>query len=107
MAGTVRIWWHRGALRDMNYNSMPVVDEPEIRTETLILNGTAEETAAAPDDASVALIQSDTDLAYVVRKPGDTTLADAGTHKPLAATGPDLFAIGIPPGASISMVELI
>lgn len=106
MPGTVRIWWHRGALRDMNYNSMPVVDEPEISMETVTLNGSVETTGPAPADASVALVQSDVDLAYVVRPAGVAVLADPALHKPLNATGNELYSIGIPEGASLSLVEL-
>ncbi|MEM8698390.1 MAG: hypothetical protein AAGF44_04425 [Pseudomonadota bacterium] len=106
MPGTVKIWWHRGALRDMNYNSMPVVDEPEIAMETVTLAGSVENSGPAPSDTSVAILQSDVDVAYVVRRPGETALADANFHKPLAATGTDLYAIGIPEGASLSLVEL-
>ena len=106
MPGTVKIWWHRGALRDVNYNSMPVVDEPEISMETVTLSGAVETSGSAPNDASVALLQSDVDLAYVVRRPGETTQADPSFHKPLTATGNDLYAIGIPEGASLSLVEL-
>ncbi|MEM7507414.1 MAG: hypothetical protein AAF415_11770 [Pseudomonadota bacterium] len=106
MPGTVRIWWHRGALRDMNYNSMPVVEEPELSMETVVLNGDIETTGPAPEDASVALVQSDVDLAYVVRPAGVAVLADPSLHKPLSATGNELYSIGIPQGASLSLVEL-
>lgn len=106
MAGTVRIWWHQGAQRDQGYNSMPLVREPEISTETVALNGAAEVTGPAPKLSSVALIKSDVDFAYVVRLAGETVQADPQIHKPVGATGTDLYAIGIPEGASISLVEM-
>ncbi|MEM7239037.1 MAG: hypothetical protein AAF317_05470 [Pseudomonadota bacterium] len=106
MPGTVRIWWHRGALRDEKYNSVPVVEEPELSTETLSLDGSVQVSGAAPSDARLAILQSDTDIAYVVRQAGEATAADPAVHKPLAATGLDLYAISIPEGASLSVVEL-
>lgn len=106
MPGTVRIWWHRGVLRDEKYNAVPIVEEPELATETVTLDGTVQNSGAAPADARIALVQSDTDIAYVVRRPGETRTADAVLHKPLEATGLDLHAVSVPEGASISMIEL-
>ncbi|MEM6932716.1 MAG: hypothetical protein AAF526_03935 [Pseudomonadota bacterium] len=106
MPGTVRIWWHRGALRDEKYNSVPVVEEPELTTETISLDGSVQVSGAAPLDARLAVIQSDIDIAYVVRLPGEATAADPAIHKPLSATGLNLYAISIPEGASLSVVEL-
>ncbi|MBY8976521.1 hypothetical protein KHP62_11930 [Rhodobacteraceae bacterium NNCM2] len=107
MPGKVRIWWHRGVLRDENYNVAPIADEPEISVESITLDGTVQNSGAAPVDARLALVQSDTDIAYVVRLPGQSVAADPALHKPLAATGLDLHAISIPEGASLSMVELV
>ncbi|MEM1277931.1 MAG: hypothetical protein AAGH74_15515 [Pseudomonadota bacterium] len=107
MPGTVKIWWHSGALRDEKYNAVPIVEEPEIATETLAVNGAALISAPAPELARIALIQSTIDIAYVVRLPGASTIADAAVHKPLAATGLDLHAVSVPEGASISVVEIV
>ncbi|MEM8789980.1 MAG: hypothetical protein AAGE80_00080 [Pseudomonadota bacterium] len=106
MPGTVKIWWHSGALRDEKYNAVPIVEEPELATETIALNGGVEVSAASPEDARIALIQSDIDIAYVVRLPGSDVTANAAIHKPMAATGLDLHAVAIPGGASISVVEI-
>lgn len=106
MPGTVRIWWHRGALRDEKYNSVPVVEEPELATETITLDGAVQVSGAAPVEARLAIIQSDMDIAYVVRRPGEDIVADPAVHKPLAATGFDLYALSVPQGASLSVVGL-
>ena len=34
MPGTVKIWWHDGATKDVRYNELPVVNEPELGFET-------------------------------------------------------------------------
>ncbi|MEM0942952.1 MAG: hypothetical protein AAGI70_03300 [Pseudomonadota bacterium] len=106
MPGTVKIWWHQGALRDHKYNSMPVLDEPELARETVTLSGAVETSGPAPEEATLAVIQTDVDVAYVVRRPGESVLADATLHKPVAATGTSLYAIGVNPGYSLSLVEL-
>ncbi|MEM9044359.1 MAG: hypothetical protein AAGC81_06670 [Pseudomonadota bacterium] len=107
MPGTVKIWWHSGALRDEKYNAVPIVEEPELGTEAIPLDGSVEISAAAPELARIALIQTDVDIAYVVRLPGEETVANASIHKPLGATGLDLHAISIPQGASVSVVEIV
>ena len=30
MPGTVKIWWHDGAVRDVRFHDLPVVSEPEL-----------------------------------------------------------------------------
>ncbi|MEM8842068.1 MAG: hypothetical protein AAGD47_09860 [Pseudomonadota bacterium] len=107
MPGTVRIWWHRGVLRDEKYNAVPIVEEPELGVETIALDGTVQNSGAAPADARIALLQSDTDIVYVVRRPGEAVTADTALHKPIEATGRDLHALNVPEGASISMIEMV
>ncbi|MEM9059225.1 MAG: hypothetical protein AAGD13_02080 [Pseudomonadota bacterium] len=105
MAGLVKIWWHDGATRDIRYHDIPVVNEPEIGFETVAVSGTPANSNAAPSDATVAIVETDVNVRYVVRPPGGSALADPVTSKPIAATGPATESIGVAPGYSISFIE--
>jgi len=35
MPGTVKVWWHDGAVRDIRYHNIPVVNEPELGFEAV------------------------------------------------------------------------
>lgn len=105
MPGTVKIWWHDGAAIDSRRNDMPIVSEPELAFETVSVSGAAAASGPAPDDATVALIESDVGVRYRVRSQGDNTPADAANSKPMAPTGDAVDFIGVKPGASISFVE--
>ena len=105
MPGTVKIWWHDGAAIDSRRNDMPVVNEPELGFETVAVSAAPAASGPAPEDATVALIESDISVRYRVRRPGDGTPADAAQSKPVAATGGSVDFIGVKPGATISFVE--
>jgi hypothetical protein len=106
MPGTVKIWWHDGATKDVRYNELPIVNEPELGFETLAVSTTPASTGAAPEDAVVAIIESDVDLRYLVRRAGGNQPADPVNSKPLAKTGFGTDSIGVCAGCTISFVEV-
>lgn len=105
MAGTVKIWWHDGATRDVRYHELPVVNEPELGYETVGVSATPASSGPAPKDAVVAIVESDVNLRYLVRRPGETAEADATASKPLATTGFGVDSIGVGEDYTISFVE--
>lgn len=105
MPGTVKIWWHDGAVVDVRCNDIPVVAEPELGFETVLVSATPANTGPAPADTKVAIIQSDVSLRYQVRRAGETVLADAENSKPIAATGFGTDTIGVLEGETISFIE--
>ena len=105
MPGTVKIWWHDGAVVDVRHHDIPVVNEPELSFETVTVSGTPANSGPAPSDAKVAIVETDVDVRYLVRREGETALADAATSKPIAVTGLGTDAIGVLPGYTISFVE--
>lgn len=105
MPGTVKIWWHDGATKDIRYNDIPVVNEPELGFETVAVSTAAAASGVAPADAVVAIIETDVNVRYLVRLPGQFGDADAQSSKPIAATGPSTDAIGVGPGCTISFIE--
>ena len=105
MPGTVKIWWHDGATRDVRYHELPVVNEPELGYETVSVSATPASSGPAPKDAVVAIVESDVNLRYLVRRPGETAEADAVASKPIAATGFGTNSIGVGEDYSISFVE--
>jgi hypothetical protein len=105
MPGTVKIWWHDGATKDVRYNDLPVVNEPELGYETLTVTATPASSGPAPEDAVVAIVESNVNTRYLVRRPGDATQADAATSKPLPATGFGTNSIGVDKDFTISFVE--
>ena len=105
MAGTVKIWWHDGGVRDVRYHDIPVVNEPELGFDTLAVGAVAENSSVAPANAAVAVIETDVNVRYAVRPNGLGAAADAITSKPIAATGHGTDFIGISPGDVISFIE--
>ena len=105
MPGTVKIWWHDGATKDVRYNTVPVLSEPELGFETVAVTDAPSASGPAPKNATVAVIETDVNIRYLVRPPGSTASADPLTSKPLALTGLSADYIGVAPGCSISFVE--
>jgi hypothetical protein len=105
MPGTVKIWWHEGATKDARYNTVPVLNEPELGFETVAVTGTPRASGPAPEDATIAVIETDVNVRYLVRQPGGNASADPLTSKPIALTGLTTDFIGVAPGCSISFVE--
>ena len=107
MPGTIKIWWHDGAVKDVRYNELPVVNEPELAFESITTAGaTPVASGPAPIDATVAIVESDVNCRYLVRPPGDGSAASRLNSKPLPATGLGTDSIGIAPGFTISFVEV-
>lgn len=107
MPGTIKIWWHDGAVKDVRYNDLPVVNEPELGFESITTAGaTPVSSGPAPTETSVAIIEADVNVRYVVRLPGSTVQASQLNSKPLSATGLGTDSIGIAEGHSISFVEV-
>lgn len=106
MPGTVKIWWHDGASKDARYSDLPVVSEPELGFQSLSVGPTPVASAAAPDEAVIAVIESTVNLRYLVRRAGGTAQASASNSKPLAATGFGTDTIGVTKGCTISFIEV-
>lgn len=105
MPGTVKIWWHDGATRDVRYNDLPIVNEPELGYETVAVSATPASSGPAPKRAVVAIVECDVNVRYHVRRPGETVEADAVASKPVAATGFAVNSIGVDENYTISFVE--
>lgn len=106
MTGTVKIWWHDGAVNDVRHNDIPVLNEPELGFETVFVTATPAQSGSAPQNARVAIVETDVDVRYLVRRPGELGLADAETSKPIPATGLVVDVIGVAPGDVISFVAV-
>ena len=106
MPGTVKIWWHDGATKDVRYNELPVVNEPELGFESVAVGPTPVSTGPAPEDAVVAMVESDVNVRYLVRLPGAGTDADTSNSKPLPSTGFGTNSIGVAKNCTISFVEV-
>lgn len=106
MPGTVKVWWHDGATKDVRYNELPVVNEPELGFETVAVSPSPASTGPAPEDAVVAIVETDVPVRYVVRHPGGSLDADPVTSKPLPATGFGTNSIGVCSDCTISFVEV-
>lgn len=107
MPGTIKIWWHDGAVKDVRYNDLPVVNEPELGFESIASDGTGPVASApAPANTAVAIVETDVSVRYLVRRPGQTGDAHAVNSKPLSATGLGTDSIGVAEGHSISFVEV-
>ncbi len=106
MPGTAKIWWHDGATKDVRYNELPVVNEPELGYETVAVSATPANTGPAPEDAVVAIIECDVDLRYLVRHAGGSQPADPSSSKPMKSTGFGTDSIGVCAGCTISFVEV-
>lgn len=105
MPGTVKIWWHDGAVRDIRYHDVPVVNEPEIGYEAVSVGATPASSGPAPANAAFAVVETDVNIRYRVRPVGDATPADVVTSKPIANTGHAIDAIGVSAGSTISFIE--
>jgi hypothetical protein len=105
MPGTVKIWWHDGATKDVRYSTLPILNEPELGFETVAVTGTPSASRPAPKDATIAVVETDVSVRYLVRRPGGNASADSSSSKPLAVTGLSTDFIGVTPGCSISFVE--
>lgn len=107
MPGTIKIWWHDGAVKDVRYNDLPVVNEPELGFETVAVEtAVPAASGAAPVDATVAIVETSVDIRYRVRREGGSEAASATDSKPLRATGLGTDSIGVSPGQTISFIEV-
>ncbi|MBK0398719.1 hypothetical protein H0I76_05930 [Limibaculum sp. M0105] len=105
MPGTLKIWWHDGATKDVRYNELPVANEPELGFSSLVVGPLPVSSPPAPEDATVAIIEADVNFRYTVVAPGGGADADPLTSKPMAATGFGTDTIGVRPGYRISVIE--
>ncbi|MEM7190889.1 MAG: hypothetical protein AAF439_14865 [Pseudomonadota bacterium] len=105
MPGTVKIWWHDGAVKDIRSHDIPVVNEPEIGFESISVSSTAQASGPAPALARVAVVETDVNVRYVVRRPGETADADTIASKPIPAGLYFTDSIGVEEGFSISFIE--
>jgi hypothetical protein len=105
MPGTVKVWWHDGATKDVRYNELPVVNEPELSFESVAVSPVPASAGPAPDDAVVVIIESNVNVRYLVRLPGDGGDADLVSSKPLPTTGFGTNSIGVGKNCTISFVE--
>ena len=106
MTATIKIWWHDGATKDVRYNELPVVNEPELGFESVTVSLTAGSTGPAPEDAVVALVESDGNFRDLGRRPGGITDADPVGSKPLPATEFGTNSIGVAKNCTISFLEV-
>lgn len=106
MPGTVKIWWHDGAVKDIRYHDIPVVAEPELGFESVSVGPSAAASGPAPELTTVAIIETDVDIRYTVRPPGVTTDANATSSKPVGAFGLVTEPIGVTAGHTISFIEV-
>ena len=106
MPGTVKIWWHDGALADLRRNTAPIVSEPERGFEQVAVSPIPAASQPAPAECYLAVIESDVNTRYIVSADGTPILADAVTSKPMPATGLGADFIAVQPGATISFVEV-
>jgi len=106
MPGTAKIWWHDGATKDVHYNELPVVNEPELGYEAVAVGPAPASTGPAPEDAVVAIVECDVNVRYLVRHSGDSQPADPVSSKPMPSTGFGTDSIGVCAGCTISFVEV-
>lgn len=106
MPGTVKIWWHDGALNDLRRNPAPIVNEPELGFEQVGISPIPSLSQPAPADCFLAVIESDVDVRYKVTTEGTVQPADPVTSKPMPATGLGADFIAVRPGATISFIEV-
>lgn len=104
MPGTVKIWWHDGAVKDIRYHDIPVANEPELGFEAVSVSTSATASGPAPTDTTVAIVETDVNVRYTVRRPGETANADANS-KPVLAIDHVTDSIGVQEGWTISFIE--
>ena len=105
MPGTIKIWWHDGAVTDVRHHDLPVVNEPELGFESLPVDTTPAQSGPAPLGAVVAIVEATVNVRYVVRRPGQTGQANADS-KPIRATPLLTEPIGVAAGDTISFIEV-
>ena len=101
-----KIWHYSGNVGDEENTKTTWPREPYVSRQTVTTSATAANSAASPAGTYIAGIEVTVNTRYRVRLPGDNTLADAN-DVPLGyvATGYNVFAIHLPPGATISLIE--
>lgn len=94
----VKIWFHRAFPGATNGGNLPIVDEPELATETLATSASPATSGAAPALTDVAIVEPDVDVHFRVND-GAATSADK------KATANQERTISVKPGETISFIE--
>ncbi|MEL6477350.1 MAG: hypothetical protein AAFR17_08480 [Pseudomonadota bacterium] len=105
MPGTIKIWWHDGSTRDARYQATPLINEPELGFETVSVTTTPASSGPAPNDAFVAVIESNVATRYRIQPEAGSEDAGSQRAKPMLATSFATATIGVRPGFRISFVE--
>ncbi|MGF1502271.1 MAG: hypothetical protein ACFBSD_10685 [Paracoccaceae bacterium] len=105
MPGTVKLWWHDGSTLDVRSHPTPLINEPELGFSSATVGATPVSFGPAPAEACVAVLEAPVNLRYRVLRAGQTGSAADPQAKPLVATLPGIAAIGIEPGATLSLIE--
>lgn len=105
MPGTLKIWWHDGSVRDARYQTTPLINEPELAFETVSVDTAPVSTGPAPDEAYVAVIESNVAVRYRIQPEGAADDASSPLAKPMLATSFATATIGVQPGFRISFME--
>ncbi|MEM1276564.1 MAG: hypothetical protein AAGH74_08560 [Pseudomonadota bacterium] len=105
MPGTIKIWWHDGSTRDARYQPTPLINEPEIAYEEMTVGGSAVSSGAAPEEAYVAVIESQIPVRYRILPVGSGEDATSPRAKPMLSTSFATATIGVQPGFRISFIE--
>ena len=100
---TIKVWFHQAATIDSNGMSIPVLSEPSLNAddaaESVVLPGV---TSAAPVATEFAVIETDKDIRYTVRKEGQTS-PNASADTKILYKGRDQIALR--PKQTIHFVE--
>jgi hypothetical protein len=100
---TVKIWYHDAFSKDQRGWPTPVVNEPSLipgdEAEVITTPAT---TQGAPSSSVYAIIETNIDIRYTVRQPGDTTTVATVNHKLISA---GTNAITVRPGQTIHFIE--
>ncbi|MBY8974415.1 hypothetical protein KHP62_01265 [Rhodobacteraceae bacterium NNCM2] len=105
MPGTIKIWWHDGSTRDARYQPTPLINEPKIGFETLAVDTSPASSGPAPEEAFVAVIESNVAVRYRIQPDPGAEDASSERAKPMLATSFATATIGVKPGYRISFVE--
>lgn len=105
MPGTIKIWWHDGSTRDARYQPTPLINEPEIAFEELTVGATAVSSGTAPEEAYVAVIESEIPVRYRIQPDPASEDATSPRAKPMLSTSFATATIGVQPGFRISFIE--